>query len=303
LYFVRARGNEEQVQLADGEDSVTTLVLPSGPLVTGRVRDEAFAGAASWRIVAELLAADGDWVASVEKSFEAKSDTAGAFALHLPTAGSYRLTVRDIHDVGVASQAIAVDWNEVKALDFVLSGGSVTGVVRDAASELPVSATVRLSKQKSDIEQTVTTDAAGAFALAHLDAGEYTLLVDSTGYCEVRSTFRLTASQALDLGALRLDRGSLLDVALTMPPTLRAAVSIFLVNSASGSIQDRRAKPEDAIRFAGVPPGRYQVVAAEFWFADSALEARVGRPARVFAEVGVDIPPGHGTTAVTLSIR
>jgi len=135
------------------------------------------------------------------------------------------------------------------------TSGTITGSVRDAATGLPLAgATV------SDGPASTTSDASGAYALANVPPGSYTVTASASGYTgaaqSVTVTAGLTASASFALAALVTNgaiAGSVRDAATGLP--LAGA-------TVSDGTRSATSDASGAYAITNVPPGGYTVSAS-----------------------------------------
>ena len=128
------------------------------------------------------------------KSFEATTDTAGAYSIPNATAGTYTLTpslagytfLPASRSVTVTGAAITAQGFTANAVRFAVSG-TVSGDVKAA---------VTLTLSNSVKTLTATTDAAGAYSIPNATAGTYTLTPSLAGYSFLPASRSVTVSGA-----------------------------------------------------------------------------------------------------------
>jgi hypothetical protein len=108
---------------------------------------------------------------------------------------------------------------------------TILGTVVDAQKSLIVGATVTLINEGTREQRTAQTDATGAFSLAGVQPGTYTLRVESQGFQAYQRTgITLTASERLPVGAVQMTVGSLAETV-----TVTADAAVVSTASAEGS--------------------------------------------------------------------
>ncbi len=91
--------------------------------------------------------------------------------------------------------------------------GSIAGTITDPSGASIPGATVTLTEQRTGVERKVNSQANGNFVFTGLDAGEYTLRVESSGFAslERRNTI-LPTGERLGLGSIALELGTVAEV-------------------------------------------------------------------------------------------
>lgn len=154
----------------DSEEPITapTVYLVENPDLSGTVRagDDGVAG-----VIVTASAGDA--------SVTAVTDANGDYVFPRLPAGDYTITITTPEGytvVGPSSQAESVATTDVVDVDFALARpGSIDGVVRTDDGQ-PIGGVV-ITLGHSEGEQTLTTDAEGAYSLSDLPPGTYTLTV------------------------------------------------------------------------------------------------------------------------------
>ena len=169
---------------------------PASQSVSVGLRETADVGFAGVKLrtvdIMGTVTADGEPLASVTVTVSggrasevvaALTDAAGAFSLDRLHAGDYTVAVSgfdtDEYEFEPASQSISVELGEMADVDFggvKLRTVEVFGAVA-ADGEPLASVTVTVSGGRAGETVTALTDAAGAFSLGRLHAGDYTVAV------------------------------------------------------------------------------------------------------------------------------
>src|SRR3712207_1770231 len=80
--------------------------------------------------------------------------------------------------------------------------GSIAGTVVDESQAAVVGATARLTNVATGVDRTTTTNEVGRFLFGSVQPGEYTLVLEATGFKKAeRTSIHLTTAEALAVGA------------------------------------------------------------------------------------------------------
>jgi hypothetical protein len=113
------------------------------------------------------------------------TDATGHYAVTNITAGVATLTASQTGYTTATASPTIVDG--ANTLNLGLTANTLTGVVTDATTGLPIAgATVQVT-DSSSVLHTVTTDAAGHYGVTNLPAGPATLTASQTGYASATS--------------------------------------------------------------------------------------------------------------------
>ena len=122
-------------------------------------------------------------------------------------AGNYTLTA-SADGYKPSSQAVTVYAGEASAADFILtheSGGIVFGFVLDENGDSLKGVAVTITRQGNNQQQGTETDDDGYYELSGLEAGEYTLTFEKSGYRAQTSNITLTPEEALEAETITME--------------------------------------------------------------------------------------------------
>ncbi|BCJ36998.1 hypothetical protein Athai_45010 [Actinocatenispora thailandica] len=205
------------------------------------------------------------------------SGTDGWYQLAVPRSGTYTLIARARGHQPLAS-VVAVDGAPVQ-LDLTLVGSAaIAGTVRlsGGASAVPA-AVVSLMDASGAVLGAVTAGADGSFRFAELIGGGYTVVGNAPGYrpaavpVTVPSTGTATVEVALtgDAVLVGIARGG-----RDHRPLADAQVTLL---GEDGEVAGRcMTGPDGGYRFAGMPPGKYTLVASGYPTVSNALHLTAG---------------------------
>ena len=222
----------------------------------------------------------------------AQTSAAGDYRLTAPSAGSYLVIVSapGHHPAAGTLTAGAAGASH----DVVMRGGSgLAGTVR-ASSGQPVSgATVTLADGRGEIAAAVTTGTDGSFALTHLPAGPYTLVVAAAACAPVAVRVVVAdgelARHDVELPASGRVTGTVLTAAGDHPfPGAR----LSLVGDAGAEVAVVAADGDGQFTFGDVPAARYTLVASGYRPGVTALPAAPASNHRVWEADITLSPPG-----------
>lgn len=180
-------GVEQPVQVVAGGSTTVELLARALPLLHGLVTDALGPVAGAGLFADERVGGLEGWVESGRST--GASDPRGAFELELPGPGRYRLSA-GADGTRSAAVELEVGWDEVRRVDLAFGGGRLTGLVRDAASGLPlpgVSVSARWldaggPSQGGHLQCQATSGADGRFTLTRLHAGRWATSARREGY-------------------------------------------------------------------------------------------------------------------------
>ena len=117
---------------------------------------------------------------------KAVTDASGAYSLGAAIAGAYTVSAIKPHYVtmpGPRTAVLAVD-DTVTLADFVASpGGTITGVVKDATTGIPIcNAVVQTGGVSQDVNSAMVTDATGTYSLPGTGCGGIEVYADAVDY-------------------------------------------------------------------------------------------------------------------------
>lgn len=115
-----------------------------------------------------------------------------------------------------------------------VTSGTIFGIVKDQSGALVANATVVLNDPATGVSRTVSTNESGAFVVANLPPGTYTVAVSATGFKKVEKTgIILSAADRLNAGEFVLTVG-----AATEQVTVTADSGELQLQSSSGERSD-----------------------------------------------------------------
>ncbi|MFF7355627.1 MFS transporter [Streptomyces filipinensis] len=188
----------------------------------------------------------------------------GAYAVAVPRAGTYVL-------IGAAGarqpQAVTVlVGDEPVERDLALSGtAALTGSVRNAVDGRPLSgALLVVTDVRGEVVCSGTSAADGAFVLAGLVPGGYTLAVNAPGHRPAALPVEVAAgtAQAHDV---RLEPGARLHGVVSTPNgTVLADAKVTLLDTAGNVVGTAVTGPDGAYGFTDLAGGEYTVIASGY---------------------------------------
>jgi EmrB/QacA subfamily drug resistance transporter len=194
----------------------------------------------------------------------AVSGADGAYTLDATAPGTYVL-------IGAAGsrqpQAVTVlVGDEPVACDLALSGTvALTGTVRDAAEGHPLAGALLVATDvRGEVVSSGTSAADGAFVLADLVPGGYTLVVNAPGHRPAALPVEVTPG-ATDPYEVRLEPGARINGVVSTPsggPLHDAKVT--LLDSAGNVVGSTVTGPDGAYGFTDLDNGEYTVIASGY---------------------------------------
>ncbi|MEV6840240.1 DHA2 family efflux MFS transporter permease subunit [Streptomyces sp. NPDC051133] len=245
--------------------------------VRGRVLDGT--GAPVSQAVITLIGVDGRQLG------RAVSGADGGYTLSVTGPGTYVL-------IGAAGarqpQAVTVVVGEEPVeCDLALSGTvALTGSVRDAADGRPLSGALLVATDvRGEVVSSATSDAEGAFVLAELVTGSYTLVVNAPGHRPAALPVDVTPG-ATEACEIRLEPGARVHGVITTATGLPLGdAKVTLLDSAGNVVGGAVTGSDGAYGFTDLANGEYTVIASGY--------------APVAASLRVD---GSGTTDFDLEL-
>jgi EmrB/QacA subfamily drug resistance transporter len=188
----------------------------------------------------------------------------GAYAVAVPRPGTYVL-------IGAAGarqpQAVTVlVGDEPVACDLALSGtATLTGCVRDAVDGHPLPGALLVATDvRGEVVSSGFSTAAGAFLLADLVPGSYTLAVNAPGHRPAALPVDVTPG-ATESYEVRLEPGARLHgVVTTATGTALADAKVTLLDAAGNVVGTAVTGPDGAYGFTDLAGGEYTVIASGY---------------------------------------
>lgn len=239
-----------------GEKRLTGAANGSGTVVRGRVRQPngAPVGQAALTLIDPLGRQAGRQVTGND----------GGYELDAPASGHYVLIARaPSHQ----PQASTIDVNGAPVdFDIILTGSAgLRGTVRNGTGEPVARATVTVTDAHGEVVTARTTSGAGEYSISDLVAGDYTLVVTSTGFRPVALLVTVPVSGQTEQ-----------DVELTggahLHGTTRAGddqhplpdARVSLIDGEGNVVATTRTDHDGAYTFDNVPSGDYTVTATSY---------------------------------------
>ncbi len=180
-----ADSNSDEFQIARGQ--VTTgvrIAMNRGGSVAGTVVDKTGKPVAGATVALRTNKMKDNPIAAIfapfadgEQEPKAKTDKDGAFRIDLVVPGTYQVAVRHGEFAGFEQNDVEVRKNEVSTVRLEVSrGASIHGHASDFDGKPLAGATLNASSKDGDYF-TMRTDDQGAFKLAALPPGDYTITV------------------------------------------------------------------------------------------------------------------------------
>jgi len=276
--FTARRGSASGTLTADGQTVETPVTLVGLGQVTGSVFSSDGSHALAGIDVALLPSG------SFSDRLVTRSDASGVYALPGVPLGSYTVTVHDAQTglAGAAQGTLARDGDVASTDVFLEASGGISGVVYgpgvllDAQGQpihpdgtpflgAPVAAGVEVRVEGNGIDESVQTDAQGAFATpAFLPVGDYaltarTLLGDdgATGTAHIRFDGDVAAAALALRGTGRVE-GVVLD-SLGAAPVEGASVTLASTSPFGGPAHSRITGADGRFAFDGVAVGAFSL--------------------------------------------
>ncbi|MER6029934.1 carboxypeptidase regulatory-like domain-containing protein [Streptomyces sp. NPDC001851] len=188
----------------------------------------------------------------------------GSYAVGVPRPGTYVL-------IGAAGarqpQAVTVlVGDEDVRCDLALSGGAaLTGSVRDAVDGHPLPGALLVATDvRGEVVSSGTSAADGAFVLADLAPGSYTLAVNAPGHRPAALPVEVTP-RATEPHDVRLDPGARLSgVVSAAAGGVLADAKVTLLDAAGNVVGTAVTGPDGAYGFTDLTGGEYTVIASGY---------------------------------------
>ncbi len=118
------------------------------------------------------------------KSFTATTDPTGAYTINNVPKGEYstKVTANGYNEV---TGSISVNDNTTYNAELNRTIVTVTGVITDKTTSLPISNATVIITDKDGKSFTATTDATGSYTINNVPTGDYSTKVSATGYNEI----------------------------------------------------------------------------------------------------------------------
>jgi len=220
-----ADSNSDEFQVARGQvASGVRIAMNRGGSVAGTVVDKggkpvenAAVSVRTNKMKDNPIAAIFGSLADGEQEAKARSDKEGKFRIDLVVPGTYQVAVRHGEFAGLEQNDVEVRKNEVSAVRLeVTRGASVHGHASDFDGKPLAGATLNLSSKAGDW-MTMRADDQGAFKLAALPPGDYTITVQQFNAGTQMGPFEsiVVASNSRVTVSLKDGDDTLVDVRLT----------------------------------------------------------------------------------------
>ncbi|MWA05009.1 MFS transporter [Actinomadura sp. LD22] len=187
----------------------------------------------------------------------------GGYAIAAPAPGGYVLVASAPGHQPEAATVTVLDGPA--AADLVLGGiGGLAGTVRDEAGEPVAGAVAVATDQRGEVVGSGVTGPDGAFALADLAPGGYTLTVSAAGHRPAARPVRVEGGEP-----------AAAEIVLPAAPALRGTVRgrtgealgdahVSLVDQAGNVVATTRTGPDGGYAFEGLAPEDYTVIASGY---------------------------------------
>lgn len=278
----------EALDLREGEQTDWNPVLAKGGEIAGRVLDELGKPAAGLAVVVRCEASDGE-----PYSRGASTDKQGRFRVEgcREAAHDVKVFPRDSQLFALAELRGVRPSNEELSIQLdpaVRPSAIVRGKIIDPDGRPFAGATLTPSCRALDWQAGQLTQADGSFRTVPLPAGAWSFEIEADGFAPLVLPERnLAIGERLDLGTLRLSRGDVIVVQLTLAEGVSPSRVYATVRSEDGSISAWCKVEGDVARTPPLPPGRYRL-AFEGSCAARVLDAVVRAGEETRLEVALD---------------
>lgn len=154
--------------------------------------------------------------------YEAATDASGNYSVNDVQAGSYQLAVsKSGYETWSESITLSAGQslaNKNISLAKIVAAASLSGDVRDAATDQPIVGAVLQLKKAGRLSYEATSGVAGAFQFASVQPDTYTLFVFKLGYAAWEQSITLAASQQVTGKSIPLTHLAVADTTAPAPP-------------------------------------------------------------------------------------
>ena len=194
-------------------------------------------------------------------------ETAAADQLPAPAPGEGQALIRAGGESPEAEGGNGIDGVDETSEDlsaaFVSEPASLqplftlTGVVRDAATDAPIPDTEIVL---TGTELATVTDADGAFTLADAPPGTYRITANAAGFTPYAETIDVTADRSVEIALASQVTWSLTVTVVTSAGTAGAGAEVVVTDEVAQPVATLTADANGVARFEGLPAADYRVV-------------------------------------------